>query len=173
MLLFMLIVSLQSRAQQTINLNNLVNVTLPEGTKSISAALAEQMVSKKALSAISLETLIKSFRSRIIYEADSVIFILLCGDKPVEPGHLTGTKDGLDEMFKGNLTYTSSMLPDANKRLLVIRYTMGDLQYCRFFSWDLKYTKSLTGTLLYDKRNSSAGNKIFDELYKGINFKVQ
>jgi hypothetical protein len=157
--------------QKVVSLNDAVNVELPNGAEKINKEQAISYAGKKFNNDKILLNSISKRRPEHMYKVNDVLISLFTDNNSVKEEHLTEMKKGLDEMFKGNLTYISNLKKVNNNSVLVLNYIMGNVEYYRFFSYNANNSRAITGILEFDKTDQTKAAVILEHILNSTGFK--
>ena len=157
--------------QQVVDLNNSVNIDLPDGAKKINNEQALSFVNKVFNNNKTVLNSISQRDSKNIYKVDNILVSFFTDNHSTNEGHLLEIKKGFDGLYKGDSTYTSTIKKINNNAILIIANSVNNLERCDFFCFNNSNTKAITGVLEYNKIDANEASVVLNDIINSIKFK--
>lgn len=161
--------SLSCTAQQTIVVNNAVSVKIPANT----SLATKKGLAQKNLVGDGNNPVSKTFEGanvKYLYSKDGIDFALNGTNLTVKKDNLITLKNWSDRMSKGNKSYSSSIISDNTKTMLLITSVNRGKKHTYIWIYDNAVTKALTCNMLSDEKKDVT--KLVNQIYSSVNFSV-
>ncbi len=156
---------------QSVIVDNIASVDIPTNAQKVSKTEALSHVAKKFNNNKIIVNSVSRRKDGNMYVVDGVLVTVLTDNHQTKEGHLAEIKKGLDELYKDDKTYNSTLKTINNRSILVVNYEMGGVGVYRFFSFNETNSKAITGVLEFDKTDANKATAIVNSMIKGIKYK--
>lgn len=156
---------------QEIALSNTVNIKAPKGMSKLTAEHISGFTKEKFGDKKALMTMVDN-NPKHAYRIDNILISFHSETGAFEESHLQKLKNGLDEMFVKNKTYSSSLeTVNGNSVLKTLSSGEADIRYYNFFALNKEKTNIVSGSLQFNKSDENKAKAILDDFLNSLKFK--
>jgi hypothetical protein len=170
-LLFICFIGTRCSAQNRISLSDAATVDLPLGMQKISEEDALSLAGKQFNNEPIIMRSIERRKMESIFRAKNVLVSLHYDNRSSTEGHLVQLKKGFDEWHYSDSTYSANLEKINGNDVLIINYIIGNVGNYRFFLYNTKYTKALTGVLEFNKTDKVDATTILNHILQTVALK--